>query len=245
MIGGTLVIAVAAVALMRYRNVPRVLIPAMSVIALLAVQVPLGALVVASELSSLLVAFHLGMALLIFASTLTTALAANRSGEQVPNSAPPSYRALIGTTMAALFVLLLTGAMVVGVGVSQVCTGWPLCGLPGVASMAPGAVISMYHRYVVAAVSVLIIATVVQSLRLPRMRRWAVALGLLFAAQIAVGALQVLLGLPPLWRALHLAVATGVWASLIGMINLTFAGARAVLPQVDAGASTIQAASGR
>jgi heme A synthase len=103
----------------------------------------------------------------------------------------------------------------------------------------------MYHRYVVAAVSVLIIATVVQSLRLPRMRGWAVTLGGLFAAQIAVGALQVLLGLPPLWRALHLAVASGVWASLVGMINLTFAGAQSVLPHRDAGASTIQAASGR
>jgi hypothetical protein len=48
-----------------------------------------------------------------------------------------------------------------------------------------------------------------------------------------------------LWRVLHLAVASGVWASLVGLMNLTFAGARASLPQVDAGTSTMQAASGR
>jgi heme A synthase len=40
-------------------------------------------------------------------------------------------------------------------------------------------------------------------------------LAVLFCLQIAIGAIQIALVLPPLWRALHLAAASGVWAALI------------------------------
>lgn len=227
-IGGLLVIAVAFAAWRGYRREPRIAIPALLVVALLAIQVPLGGLVVATELSALTVAFHLGMALLIFGCALATAIAANLIGIERPAGivrTPLSYRALLASTLAALFVLLLTGALVVGTGVSHICQGWPLCGPASmIGGLTPGEAISMYHRYTVLAVSILVVATIVQTLRLRAeiggLRRWAVVLGAMFAAQIAVGAAQVLLAMPTLWRVLHLATATGVWAALVSMMTL-------------------------
>ncbi len=254
LIAGGLVIATALVAGRSERR-PWIAIPALGVIGLLAVQVPLGGVVVASELQPLNVAFHLGMALLIFASSLTTALAARlldaRAGLPV---FPGWYRLLLGSALAALFMLLLSGALVVGSGASHICRGWPLCGEPappgpGFAGLTPGEAVSMYHRYTVAAVSLLVIAAGAAPLRRgsgadAASRRWALALIGLFAAQVVVGAAQVLLGMPTIWRVLHLATAAGVWACLVALTVRAGLAARSVAARraVPAGTTTAPAA---
>jgi heme A synthase len=230
MIGGLLILAVAVQAWRHYRADRWVSVPALLVIGLLAVQIPLGAVVVISELRPVLVAIHLGTAMLILGSSLSAAAAAHRPQTMSPIARPPIsvplwYRMLLASTIFAAFVLLMTGALVVSTGSSYICRAWPLCGsATGETGLALGGVnpavaMSMYHRYVVLAVSVLVSATVIQTLRLPQlsagMRQQAVVLGALFVSQIGIGAAQVLLGMPTLWRVLHLAAATGVWASLV------------------------------
>jgi heme A synthase len=233
LIGGLLILAVAIMAWRSYRSDRWVSVPALGVIALLAIQIPLGGLVVINELRPALVAIHLGTAMLILGSSLSASVAAQRPHPMPQIAVPLWYRTLLASTLFAVFVLLMTGALVVGTGSSYICRGWPLCGsATGDTGLAlngvnPAVAVSMYHRYVVMAVSVLVSATVIQTLRLRHlpieMRRWAMVLGALFVAQIAIGAAQVLLGMPTLWRVLHLAAATGVWASLIVI------GAQAVL----------------
>src|SRR5688572_16091028 len=58
LIGGLLVIAVAVMAWRHYREDRWVSVPALAVIALLAIQIPLGAVVVITELRPVLVAIH-------------------------------------------------------------------------------------------------------------------------------------------------------------------------------------------
>jgi hypothetical protein len=41
------------------------------------------------------------------------------------------------------------------------------------------------------------------------------ALGVLFVAQIAIGAIQVWLLMPAFWRGLHLATASAIWAVIV------------------------------
>jgi len=54
--------------------------------------------------------------------------------------------------------------------------------------------------------------------------RWAAVLGTLFAVQVVIGGVQVLLQIPMLWRALHLAAAGGVWGVLVVLAGLSAPG---------------------
>jgi len=240
-LGGGLLITTAGWAWLRYRPIRRIVAPATAAVALLAIQVPLGAWVVATELDSLAVAFHLGMALLILGGALVTAVVAQAVASP-SDSRIPQPRALLASTLAALFLLMISGALVVGSGAARLCPTWPLCG-DGIAlpsHVSPGEAIHLLHRYTVVTVTPLIGAVVwatlrkeaeseklkVESeseerpfphfhLRLSTSSFWALTLGGLFAVQVGIGAAQVVMGMPVVGRALHLAAAAGVWAALV------------------------------
>jgi heme A synthase len=222
-LAGTAIIATVVAAWLRYRHERWIVWPATAILGLLAAQVPLGALVVATELESALVAFHLGMALLIFACTLTVVTATYRLplSEHLP--VPVRYRLLLTSLLIALFVTLSTGALVVGSQASLACPDWPLChgGLVVPANGSPLIAIHLLHRYMVAATAILTAVVIVQSLRKDRKtviaRMWPFLLGALFIGQISIGAIQVWLVMPALWRALHLATACAVWAVIVIM----------------------------
>lgn len=229
-LSGALILATLAAAWLRHRSRRWIVGPSSISVGLLIVQIPLGGLVVATELEPLIVAFHLGMAMLILAGLLVAAVAANRpSVDGRPLHTPRSrrYHTLLITTLGMLFLLLLTGAVVVGSSAQLACPDWPLChgGLLPLPGASPLVAVHLTHRYTVAVVSLLVAAVVVVSLRrataLPALRTWAIALGALFAAQVAIGAVQVVLQIPPLWRALHLATASGVWAALVALVSVS------------------------
>lgn len=223
---GLLMIATLVVAWRSYRARRWIVGPALAAVALLVIQVPLGGLIVLTELEPLIVAFHLGMAMLIFGAELSVAVAARLHPADLRLHADRFGRLLV-VALAALFVLLLTGALVVGSSAQLACPTWPLCDGrlfpdPGV---SPLVLIHLLHRYTVAAVSLLALFVIVTAFRQPDpppgLRAWAATLGATFAVQVAVGALQVLWQLPPALRALHLAAASGVWASLVILSALT------------------------
>src|SRR5205809_1043584 len=87
---------------------------AIAVYVLMAVQIPLGAVVVATELRPIMVAVHLGLAMIILGNSLAAAVGAHRPVQMPRNTVPLWYRSLLGSTMAAVFLLLITGALVVG-----------------------------------------------------------------------------------------------------------------------------------
>ncbi len=220
--GGALMIATLIAAWRRHRTDRRVTTPITAAVGLLVVQVPLGGVIVATELEPLIVAFHLGMAMAIFGLVLLTAVAAHR-----PAAAPAAKRPYAWLTVAALgalFVLLLTGALVVGSDAQLACPEWPLCNggrlLPG-PNDSPLVAIHLLHRYTVASVSVLLLAVIGGAFRQARrgLRGWALALLALFAFQVGVGAVQVILQLPLFWRAMHLAAASGVWGALVIIVG--------------------------
>ena len=222
-LAGTAIIITVAAAWMRYRHVRWIVWPATAILGLLAAQIPLGALVVATELESALVAFHLGMALLIFACSLTVVVIAHHRPLSEPAAVSGSYRLLLTSSLIALFIALSTGALVVGSRASLACPDWPLChgGLFVPANGSPLIAIHLLHRYMVAATAILTVVVIVQTLRKERRaaipRIWPILLGVLFAGQISIGAIQVWLVLPALWRALHLATACAVWAVVVIM----------------------------
>jgi protoheme IX farnesyltransferase len=248
-----LVLATAVVAWRRYRGQRWIVGPALLAVVLLGIQVVLGGITVLVELSPEVVALHLGNALLLFAAVLTATTFAF-------SPAPPASAASVGgkgggatlirrtdrfpqvalAAVAGTYVLLLSGALVTGSGAGPACPDWPLCN----GQVLPGgglAAIQMLHRFIVAAVSVLVVAAVVEAWRTRRQFRSVTAVAAIaavfFAAQVLVGAANVLLLLPAWLRGLHLATATAVWGSLVVLTILAYRTAQpaAVLVQPDQG----------
>ena len=227
-VGGLLILATVIQAWRLYRDHRWIIGPAIVMIVMLPLQYALGAVVVATELEPLTVAIHLATALIIFGAALVLALAANRPAGLAHESYPPRYLTLLLITLPLLFALLTTGAVVVGEGASFACPDWPLCNgqlLPTAETAFP-AVLQMIHRLTVVVVGALVVWLALITLRgrqaRPLAARWALALIGLFFAQALVGAIQIWLHLPTIWRILHLGVAAGVWAALVGLTTLVF-----------------------
>jgi heme A synthase len=227
-LGGALVLTTVFVALLRYREQPLIALPAAAVIAIMLIQVPVGGLVVATELEPLLVAFHLGTAMLILANALTVAVVAHLPVDHTSQASARRSPALPLAAGVALLCVLLSGALVVGEDASYACPDWPLCQgrLLPLTGVGLPVIIHFFHRGMVALASVLIVMVVARALRRWRSIQgvtvWAALLGGFFVAQVLVGAVQVWLVLPAALRILHLATATATWAAIV-VLNLLLA----------------------
>lgn len=236
-VGGLFILATAFFAWRDYRRQRWISVPALAVIVLLAIQVPLGAVVVLTELEPLSVAVHLGMALLIFACALAVVVAAYRPAGLPGDTLPPHFLRLLGAGIAVLFLLVTTGAIVVGEGASFSCPDWPLCN----GSLFPAAdaplpvILHLLHRYTVIIAGLVLALAIVHAVYarrgMPGLYRWALLLGVLFVGQAGIGAAKIWTHLATFWRVLHLATAAGVWATLIVMAVLGYFRQRAAAAQ--------------
>lgn len=171
-------------------------------LALLIVQVLLGAVTVKLELPAWSVILHLGTAMLLLATLLIAA-------------SPPAPLSTLwsgGMTPVVIlaFVTVLFGALTANLGAAAACTGFPLCN--GRLWPADGGLAHVHwvHRLLAYSLTALVIA---RAVRMPGPRTTAVLL--LVVLQVAIGAATVLLGLPPALQAAHLAVGTAVWAGVV------------------------------
>jgi len=246
-----LIVALVICALIWARKERQVLIPALIAPVLLAVQIVLGGLTVLWKLPPTIITAHLGTALAIFATVITIAVMSgksprkgdspDKSGSYSSPEHPDKTRkfALLAMTNA-LFVygLMLSGSYVVGSGASLACPGWPLCGTPPAWAVTYHlADINVLHRYIATFVGLVLIWTVVSGWRRRKVapgQAWiALAAGILFVVQAAVGGLVVLLRRPDLIAALHLALATAVWGLLVVLAVLAARQLRAALRDSD------------
>jgi cytochrome c oxidase assembly protein subunit 15 len=234
---GVLMVATAITALVMYRRgrgpggVSRGLASAaVAGVLLIVVQGVLGGVTVLTGNTPFTVAIHLGNALLVLGAAVLVALWAGRS---LPGASPVvvAGRERGGTAglwagAFAAFVIVLTGAYVVGAGAGGACASWPLCGNAFHSDFAD---IHMLHRIIVALGSVAIVRAAWLGAR-----RWRgssmsvvayVTLGLL-ALEVAVGGLQAVNGLPAPLRAIHVALASGVWTGLVLLVSAAWLEAR-------------------
>ena len=228
-IAGLFILLKAVVAWRYYRRFAWVARPALFAAAMVPVQYLLGASVVATELAPAAVAIHLGTALLIFAGTLVVAVAAHHGSLSASLRLPRRYLLLLAAAVAALFALLLTGAMVAGSEeAAWACADWPLCNgrlLPGPDSPFPVAIQTL-HRAMAMGVGLMILFVAGIGFRLRAAlgpaARLALLVGALFVVQAAVGAIVISMQLEALWRATHLAFASAVWAALVALTASAF-----------------------
>ena len=182
-------------------------------LALLGVQVALGAVIVKLALPPLRVVLHLAIAMLILAALLVATRGhrltpgASPGNTNLP-SAPPSRVGL--TALALAFVTVLFGALTANLGAASACLGFPLCNGAFIPAGNYLQHVHWTHRLLAFALLGYSLWWAVRSRR--RGAWWVVAL---VALQITVAAAMVLLTLPRVLQAAHVAVGAAVWAGLV------------------------------
>ena len=153
-------------------------------------------------------------------------------------------------TAAATLALMVMGSLVHGTGSSLACPDWPLCHGSALPTMTNGVEFEHTHRLMAAAVVVLVVALFVRTLRgaaaeeRRTCRRLAGAACALVAVQAALGALTVVLRLPPAVSIAHLATSMTFLGVLVVLAARLAPRARAVRADVNRGWRGWTAAAG-
>ncbi len=200
--------------------------PAVLAVVLLVAQALIGALAVKLELPAWTVIIHLGVAMALLATLMVVGFRAGVA-DSVSTFPGAGSRALnqrgilIAGALGAATVLF--GALTANLGAALACQGFPLCSGTIWPAAAEGGLpqIHWVHRLLAYALflHLLGLAVLLQRREVPKRiitATWA-AFGIA-AAQVAAGAVMVLLVLPPAWRTLHAALGTAVWVALVYLV---------------------------
>ena len=236
------VAATAVLSWLHFRDNPVVLRSAIAGLVLVIVAALLGGVTVLTELAWWVVLFHLGIAELLLACLIVTAISGwNGNRASIPGftsrPSPTSERLAIAAVVGS-FILILSGSFMVGYGAGTSCATWPLCRGSFWPSDAAAYLIHMGHRYVAALVGLIVLAAAWRVIRTlpdnPPARIAAVGVIVAFAVQIVVGAAVIWTAFGADFRAVHLSAATLVWALLITMVGLMY------MPQQNTVAATLR-----
>jgi heme A synthase len=217
-----LALAVAAMSWMCHRREPLVLFSAVLGLGLILVAAVLGGVTVLTELAWWVVLLHLGLAEAVVACMATVVVASWRrragEGDYDAMGEADSLNRLVLATVAATFLLILSGSYMVGYGAGMSCGTWPLC-RGGIVPDHAVQVVHVAHRYVSGAAGVLVIGTTaavwVRAGGNNPMRWSAAGLALAFVVQVTAGAAMVWADFSDGMRALHLGLATIVWLAMV------------------------------
>jgi heme A synthase len=222
-----LILTSAAIAWWRYRAIKLISRNLLAAIILLAVQGLLGGIVVILETPPNLVAVHLGIAFIIQALvSLPAVLLANSVNLDVLKAKmifSTPFEKLSRQTLILVFVMIVSGAIVVGSNSTYACSGWPLCNGQLIPNN-PNAYFHMVHRLMVLITSVFIVRVYLSTRRQfspdNNVRKVASIAFFIFITQVGVGALKVSFGFPILLLGLHVALASALWLSIVIFTSL-------------------------
>ena len=151
------------------------------------------------------------------------------------STAPSSAATPTSIAAIATYILALSGAFVVENGAGAACAGWPLCGGGFQLPASQLATINVAHRFIAGIVVLLVGAAMGIVIRRNRgnrpVRFAAMIVNVFIVLQLAAGALVVELGLPGPIRALHIALASGLWATVVLVAVLTRVGVAEAVSQ--------------
>jgi len=231
---GFMVLGVAFMAWRHYRHVPFILWTALITIPLVAFQGILGAITVARELPPEIVATHLLTAMLILTLELAVAIGMYLEDperrEKTTEIARRTVRPVgIMATVAIIWLaaLIWIGGYMAESGAATACADWPTCnGLAVFPAADAQEIVHMGHRYLAGGFGLLLVPLFVMTWRRRHSVGWAmplsVILGVLYVAQVTVGAFNVWYVFPDILTVSHTAIASGIWFALSAAILLSF-----------------------
>ncbi len=230
---GLLVIATAVMAWRHYRHVRFVVWASVIAVPLVMIQGVLGAITVWWELPPEIVATHLLTAMLVLTFELAVAIAmyaedpAHRQAfvDLARDRVRPIGIAAVAA-IAWLSLMVWVGGFLPESGSSAACAAWPTCNGYGVLPTGHQEFWHMLHRYLSAAFLFFVAPVLWVMWQRRREFAWAgpraVALGVLFVAQVAIGAFNVWYTFPKWLTISHTAVASLVWCTLSSVVLLSF-----------------------
>lgn len=212
-ITGLLIIATVVGAWLVFRS-RRPLVAWLATASLVAVAAEgaLGGVVVVHELTSWLVAIHLGLAMLILLCLVATAAL---SMPESPGAESRRFGRLSAIAIAGTYVLLLSGSTVVASDADAQCNSWPLCGGGFLPDFSGVNAFTMLHRGVVLVIGVFLVYFLWTAMRecTRWARRFALATLIALAAQVVVGAASAVTD-GALANGVHIALGTFVWGGV-------------------------------
>ncbi len=196
-------------------------VPALACVVVLLVQIILGAVTVFTNNAPVTVALHLLIATLFLGVVSVTAVAAFIPAGRSWSLGRGSGR-LAWITVTALYLVVISGSVVVNAGAQAACTSWPVClSSPATTSLL---VVQTLHRILVLMGSTLVVRYLVvvgRSNRSEHLERVVAASGLgLLAIQIVVGALSAILTTHTEFADVHLALAAALWGVVVAEVAL-------------------------
>ena len=224
----------------RYHRAEKwILYPAVTAVAVIIIQIWLGATHVLNELPAWTGVVHTATAMII-AGLLAVLVAVTRPGLQKLGRETAATlqksRLMLWTAVAALstYILIITGSLVTRTGASLACPSFPHCGLNVVPDYLQYLItLQMIHRYTAFAVTAAIVLVLYYLLRNGRtqtgLRPFAWGLVSLLVIQIGLGMSNVLLSLPLWSRILHLTTAGAIWALMVILTVMLYRGRTAVI----------------
>ncbi|MBI2846915.1 MAG: protoheme IX farnesyltransferase [Chloroflexi bacterium] len=225
-----LVVATSVVAWVRWRRDKAVLLVATIASVLLMLLVILGRAVVVGELPPPLVTAHLGSAqLLVGALAVLYVLLRRHDSKALAVMAGTTITlGLLWLTVAAVLgisAIMLSGAYVRGAGATFSCESWPFCG-PEPLPSGGLPLLHMTHRLITLVTAGLLMATLAVAWHgrrgVPGGGTLTVTVAILFALQVAAGAIVIYAVQSPLARVAHLTLATGVWTGVVTLAALAW-----------------------
>jgi heme A synthase len=216
-----LIIALAVATWRAGRLAHHVLIPALVSVGVIVVQIVLGAVTVLTNNAPFTVALHLLVATFFLGIVTVTAIAAFVSPERSWSLTHGPGR-LAWSAVIALYVVFISGSIVVNGGAQSACTSWPACfSSPAATGLVT---LQLAHRSMVLGGSVLVVAFVVSLVRHQATdaveRNLAYVTLLLLALQVLAGALTARDGGRAGIADVHLAVGSALWCCVVAVFAL-------------------------
>lgn len=196
--------------------------PALVSVGVIVVQIVLGAITVLTNNAPVTVALHLLVATLFLAVVTVTAVASfiepDRSWSLLHRPGRLAWAAVGG-----LYLVVISGSIVVNAGAQSACASWPACfSSPAAMGLV---VIQLVHRSMVLVGSLLVMAFLVSVWRKKGTdlveRQLSLFALVLLAAQIVVGALSALYSSHSEFADVHLALASALWGAVVAVFALS------------------------
>lgn len=229
-----------SVLILRGQTPPGLRAVAIAVPSLLALEIALGAVTVALELTANIVTVHLGLALLVLGLLVTEASLLSGATERPETIGRTSEAVSLAPLAAGLvYAQALLGGIVRGSGASLACTGFPLCN----GELVPGELTSLIELHLLHRLGAVLVVGLLAFIYLraraessdARIVRWSGAALLLALLQGGVGAFAAASGLPPAAQVLHVAGAAALWGATVGLATSTFTQSRRRLDLIETG----------
>ena len=243
---GILVTAVTVVALLRHRDKPAIVVPAVATFGLTLFQAWLGQVTVVTGNAGEAVTAHLATAMLVLAFLIYIAVRIGYPGRLPTHGASQRFTLLIAFTALSVYALLLFGAHVrsLGDGAALIFKDWPLMNGQLLPTLDPNPrlaelqLANFLHRLVSMVVGVIVLVTAWVAWRRAGNGRWGPtssrptllfligSAAALFLVQSVVGAAQIFTDLAAWAVTLHVALGAAIWALLVGAVIYSYCEAR-------------------